>query len=160
VVEIDINKFLFWLGTYKSGITIIFSIIGGIFVYLKYSHSKRLEYTASERKEWRSNLRKSLKILILANMENEKISQNRIDFARANIISNLNPIAKEDSLDNKVFEIFKKNYKRKNLGEEINALQLLLKFDWDRAKKENILLPFCRNINDKKYKDQLKKTRD
>ncbi len=150
-----IKFFLLWLETYKSGITIIFSIIGGIFVYLKYSHSKRLEYTAIERKEWRSNLRKSLKILILAKMENEKISQNKIDFARANIISNLNPVPNKGSLDEEIFRIFKTKYNQKNLSKEILALKVLLKFDWDRAKKENNLLPFFRKIKEKKYIDKI-----
>ena len=126
-------------------------ITGGGIALWKYSHTKKLEYTQNERKEWRNKLRSCLEKM----MEYKSRGCDNVDLRTLSVVKScLNPNPGDNTLDKLVSEQFEE---QNNLKYQILALQFLLKFDWERAKKANNLSFSAKNELDlsNDYKDQL-----
>ncbi|MGM0175556.1 hypothetical protein [Enterococcus sp. DIV0788_1] len=125
-------------------------VVGGIFAFLRYNHTKKLEYTQSERKEWRIKLRECLEKLIILDLKGKFKAD---DETIATVRACLNPDQNKDTLDGLVMEEFLNNG---NLKNQIYCLQYLLKFDWERAKIENELFNSDKAKLEEKYKKELR----
>lgn len=129
-LKID-SKTLEWLVKFILGIGGIFTLAWSMFSHF---HTKKLEYTLDERKEWRNELRKVLIRLRTLDEKEDDEKTNEYNKCKAIILSNLNPFPSRGSIDKIVLENF--NRSQENLPAQIIVLESLLKFDWERAKLE------------------------
>lgn len=165
VIGIPLNCIIEWIGQYYDEINTLAVIIGGVFVLIRYNHSKKLEYTQGERRAWRNSLRNCLEYLIIFQQgiipsiesSSEELT---VKHVQARVKSNLNPNPADNSLDKLVNEQFEVigDKENNNVSNQILALQLFLKYDWERAKKENsITFTKClKRELDEKYRNLLK----
>lgn len=107
------------------GLATILTLTWTIFSYF---HTKKLEYTSKDRREWRSSLRK---VLITLRENDLEKGGKRHQKCKSIVLANLNPLPSDNSIDKKVLDIFKNDT---SISKQVSALENLLKFDWERAK--------------------------
>lgn len=122
---------------------------------ISYIHTKKLEYTLDERKEWRNELREVLIRLRTLDEKKDDEKTNEYNKCKAIILSNLNPFPSRGSIDNIVLNSFNKN--QESLPAQIIALESLLKYYWERAKLETRILNFKLKSIEKKLVNKLDK---
>lgn len=125
------------------GSSVIVAMIAFISSLIMSSKQNRLQYITAERKEWRERIRYIEKRL---GTSSYKETLQIINELKANI----NSYGKDEKIilkDSHIWDIIEKiestNYNMKNLGMDkkklIDYIVLLLKYDWERSKKETQL---------------------
>ncbi|MFL4359173.1 hypothetical protein [Streptococcus uberis] len=125
------------------------SIIGATFVYMQNLRKNQLEYVTDERSKWRQILKNALVDLL---------DNNNIEHAINTIKSQLNPygrlnIKKNTSeyylKDGHIWDLLENfNYSNSEIKKLVLYIELSLKYDWEKSKKEvivnynNIILGF------------------
>lgn len=139
------------------------SIIGAVLIFIQTQQNKSAQYITNERALWRKELKGAIKLLITSwnksQDEDEKNSMEGIkgiEEALTIIECQLNPYSKYDydaassklSKDTRKqwiledghiwdsIECFRSCMDKKNLDSLIAYLQMLLKYDWERSKRE------------------------
>lgn len=156
VVAVPLNYIIGWIGQYNDEINTVALVVGGIFVLIRYNHSKKLEYTQDERRAWRNSLRYCLEYLLLFQQSDASfIDDFSLEHVRIRVKASLNPNSSAGSLDYLISKQFEGD--NIDLSNQILALQVLLKYDWERAKKENsIFFSKCKKEQlDETYRDLL-----
>ncbi len=112
-------------------ITIALGVIAGLLTWIVSERRLQLQYITDQRAKWRGIIRKKSKLVYdaLISKDNAKLSELKVELAIL-----LNPYDCEDIgiLDN--IEIT--NDVQKQATDFIKRITLLLKHDWDRAKRE------------------------
>lgn len=117
--------------------TVVATIILVIFTKMNNDKNARLKYVTEERQKWRSDIRK------LTENISKAYNSNKADALKEYLVSlkiRLNPDSDNLNEDKKIIDLMEKIIKNPNnkstLEEFINAISILLKFEWEKAKFE------------------------
>ena len=130
------------------------AVVVGIIVYFQTNRDNKLKYVTQERKEWRERIRFSFSELIsLVSLKNGKyvtenytktkeiimqlkLSLNHTDDEDIKILKKLEELEKE-IIEKENSDINKKEELKENKIEELTKMfQILLKYEWEKAKNE------------------------
>lgn len=119
------------------GSSLVSSIIAFLSTQLTSNKSYQVKYITEERQNWRKNIKE--KIAEFCSLEQNKDSERRK--IKTFMVLSLNPLDEEDNKIIDCMERYLADKKEADLKELEKRVALLLKHDWERAKKE-VRIPF------------------
>lgn len=127
-----------YIYTLSAGIEIMLAFIAGVFTIVIASGNNRSRYISQDREKWRDSIR--LWIVEVSQIIYDGWDNNKLQAKKNELLLRLNP-TRDTKLMNNIKRLELGNSQSINvLMEIVNGLQLLLKHDWEKVKKNHSLL--------------------